>query len=106
MENFGLVFVHESAQWHEPVVNQAKKSYVLVYLDEECLDAVALLKLELQSYHGIGAVFVSKVLDKTKLVLQTGIDLVWSLQWWSPWSMVSREALHGCLQGEYIPFLH
>ena len=68
MENFGLAFVHASAQWDELVVNRAKKSYVLVYLDEEYHDAVALLKLGLPP--GIGAIFAPEVLDKTRLVLE------------------------------------
>ena len=75
-ENFGLVLVHVSAQWHEPVVNLAKRCYVLVFIDEDLLDAVVLLKLDLPPYHGIGAIFAPKVLDKTSLVMQTGIDLV------------------------------
>ena len=75
-ENFDLVLVHVSAQVLDPVVNYAKRRYVLVFIDEGLLDVVAMLKLDLPPYHRVGAIFVPKVMDKTSLVMQTGIDLV------------------------------
>ena len=54
----------------------AKRRYALVFIDEDLHDAVVVLKLDLPPYHSIGAIFVPKVMDKTSLVMQTGIDLV------------------------------
>ena len=76
MEHFGLMVVHASARWHEPVLVRHKQTYVLVYLSDEYHDAVILLKLVLPPYEGVGTVFVPRALHKVMLVMQTGIDLV------------------------------
>ena len=68
-ENFDLVLVHASAQVLDPVVNYARRRYALVFIDEGLLDVVVVLKLDLSSYHSIGAIFVPKLIDKTSLVM-------------------------------------
>ncbi len=75
-ENFDLVKVHPSVDTLDPVVNHARQRYALVFIDEGPMDVVVVLKLDLPPYADIGAIFVPQVLDKSRLVMQTGIDLV------------------------------
>ena len=75
-ENFDLVKVHHSVNMLDPVVNYAKLHYALVYIEENPLDVVVVLRLDLPPYEDIGAIFVPQVLKKSWLVMQTGIDLV------------------------------
>ena len=75
-ENFDFVKVHNSVIMLDPVVNHAKLHYALVYIEEDPLDVVVVLRLDLPPYEDIGAIFVPQVLQKSWLVMQTGIDLV------------------------------
>ena len=74
--NFDLVKVHNSVSMLDPVVNHAKLHYALVYIEENPVDVVVVLKLDLPPYVDIGAIFVPQILTKSRLVMQTGIDLV------------------------------
>ena len=75
-ENFDLVKVHPSVDTLDPVVNHARQRYALVFIEEGPMDVVVVLKLDLPPYVDIGAIFVPQVLDKSRLVMQTSIDLV------------------------------
>ena len=74
-ENFDLVKAHPSVDTLDPVVNHATQRYVLAHI-EEGPNVIVVLKLDLPPYVDIGAVFAPPVLDKGRLVMQTGIDLV------------------------------
>ena len=75
-ENFDLVKVHNAVNMLDPVVNHAKLYYALVYIEEDPVDVVVVLRLDLPPYEDIGAIFVPQILTKSWLVMQTGIDLV------------------------------
>ncbi len=74
-ENFDLVKVHPSVHTLDPVVNLAKQRYVVAPV-EGGPNVIVVLKLDLPPYTDIGAIFAPPVLDKGRLVMQTGIDLV------------------------------
>ena len=74
--NFDLVKVHNSVSMLDPVVNHAKVHYVLASIEEDPVEAVVVLKLDLPPYVDIGAIFVPQTLTKSRLIIQTGIDIV------------------------------
>ena len=74
--NFDLVKVQNSVSMLGPVVNHAKLHYALVYIEEDPVDVVVVLKRDLPPYVDIGAIFVPQILAKSRFLLQTGIDLV------------------------------
>ena len=74
--NFDLVNVHWSISAIDPVVDHARFHYVVVVFEEEHTESSLVLKLDLPPYEEIGAIYVPVVLTKSRLVTQTGIDLV------------------------------
>ena len=75
-DNSYLVKVHWSICSLEPVVNHAEECYVLAVIEED-LEPTVVLKVDLPPYVDIGAIRVPQTLTKRRLILQTGLDLVY-----------------------------